>query len=151
MLSLDKTVIFFLLLYRPARQIARTGLSHTLLGGWGPLYHPAPRIVSTGLSKTLLEGWVPLYQPAPRTVSTALPHNPHRGMGSFEPRGPFYLQLQGLIFHKKPFIDGWAHLYCTDSVGLVSSCNKLASDRRAPLEVPAEGTMTKHPPQTQVL
>jgi len=64
----------FLLLYRPARQIASTGVSYTLLEGWGPLYHPAPRI-----------------------VSTALPHNPLRGMGSFVPSGPFYPQLQGLM------------------------------------------------------
>ena len=71
-------------------------------------------------------------------MNTALPHNPLRGMGSFVPRGPFYPQLQGLIFHKNLFIDGWAHLYCTDSVGLVCSCNKLASDRREPLEVPAK-------------
>ena len=34
---------------------------------------------------------------------------------------------------------------------LVLSCDKLASDRHAPLEVPAKGATTKHPPQTQLL
>ena len=42
-------------------------------------------------------------------------------------------------------------LHCTDSLELILSCNKLASDRHAPLDVPAKGTTRKRPPQTQLL
>ena len=77
-------------------------------------------------------GWSPglyllLQRPAPRTVSTGLSQNPFRGIGLL------------LI------------LYCTDSVGLILSCNKLAGDRYEPLEVPAKRTIKKHSPQTQLL
>ena len=59
--------------------------------------------------------------------------------------------LRVLVFHKI-LLEGWVPYFVVpDSVGLILSCNKLASDRHAPVEVPAKGTTTKHPPQTQLL
>ena len=55
------------------------------------------------------------------------------------------------LLYPSEALDVWDCLYCKDSVGLILSCNRPASDRRAPLEVPAKGTTTKHPPQTQLL
>ena len=68
-------------------------------------------------------GWNPglyrfLYRLHPELASAGLSLNPFRGMGP---------------------------LFCTarESGGLILSCNKLASDRRAPLDVPAKGTTKK--------
>ena len=62
-----------------------------------------------------------------------------------------HLELRVLVFHKT-LLEGWVpYFVLPDSVGLILSCNKLASDRHAPIEVPAKGTTTKRPPQTQQL
>ena len=46
---------------------------------------------------------------------------------------------------------GTGPLFCTARTRWILSCNKLASDRHAPLDVPAKGTTRKRPPQTQLL
>ena len=62
-----------------------------------------------------------------------------------------HLELRVLVFHKT-LLEVWVpYFVLPDSVGLILSCNKLASDRHAPVEVPAKGTTTKLPPQTQQL
>ena len=56
-----------------------------------------------------------------------------------------------LVFHKT-LLEGWVPYFALHGLGgLVVSCNKLASDRHAPLDVPAKGTTRKRPPQTQLL
>ena len=55
-----------------------------------------------------------------------------------------------LVFHKT-LLEGWVPYFALHGLGgLVVSCNKLANDRHAPLDVPAKGTTRKRPPQTQL-
>ena len=54
-------------------------------------------------------------------------------------------ELQVLVFHKT-LLEGWVPYFALHGHGgLVLSCSKLASDRHAPLDVPAKGTTAKLP------
>jgi len=59
-------------------------------------------------------------------------------------------ELRVLVFHKT-LLAGWVPYFALHGLGgLVLSCSKLASDRHAPLDVPAKGTSTKLPALTRL-